>query len=214
MGTSHECRKKIRVFLADFSKTGDQILPYSSLGCFRDNGNRAIPTLERRDSLLDGAYTSRKDAVNKCYRAALGRGYKVFAVQNGGWCASSPRAEQTYDKYGRSTACRGDGEGGPWANRVYEIGGQCHTLWGMRNLTSLFLRCSSLEVFSSLVCSVVFFGLCICWRFCFFDSRLCVYYDCVPYTSKFRLVDSYSRRGAPLPLEPRGIRCLGGNFIW
>ena len=47
----------------------------------------------------------------------------MFAVQNGGWCAASATASQTYDKYGKSTACKDDGEGGPWANQVYELKG-------------------------------------------------------------------------------------------
>ena len=51
-------------------------------------------------------------------------GYRMFAVQNGGWCAASASAPQTYDKYGKSTACKGDGEGGPWANQVYELEGK------------------------------------------------------------------------------------------
>ena len=97
---------------------------YSSLGCYKDTGKRAIPTLEGQDPLLDGSYASRHNATQKCFQAALKRGYKVFAVQNGGWCASSPTARQTYKKYGISTACREDGEGGFWANQVYEIGGQ------------------------------------------------------------------------------------------
>jgi hypothetical protein len=49
-------------------------------------------------------------------------GFTVFAVQNGGWCASSATAGETYTKYGESTDCVGDGEGGGWANRVYRIG--------------------------------------------------------------------------------------------
>ena len=51
-------------------------------------------------------------------------GYSMFAVQNGGWCASSRLAEETFNKYGRSSACRSDGEGGPWANQVYELKGK------------------------------------------------------------------------------------------
>ena len=51
-------------------------------------------------------------------------GYSMFAVQNGGWCASSRLAEETFNKYGRSSACRSDGEGGPWANQVYELIGK------------------------------------------------------------------------------------------
>ena len=31
---------------------------------------------------------------------------------------------KTFDKYGKSTACKDDGEGGPWANQVYVINGK------------------------------------------------------------------------------------------
>ena len=44
-------------------------------------------------------------------------------MQNGGWCAASFRAAMTFDKYGNSTACKSDGEGGLWANQVYVIKG-------------------------------------------------------------------------------------------
>lgn len=47
------------------------------------------------------------------------KGYSMFAIQNGGWCAASSTAQQTFDKYGKSTNCMIDGEGGPWANNVY-----------------------------------------------------------------------------------------------
>ena len=30
---------------------------------------------------------------------------------------------QTFDKYGKSTVCKDDGEGGPWGNQVYVIKG-------------------------------------------------------------------------------------------
>ena len=43
----------------------------------------------------------------------------MFAVQDGGWCAASATAAKTYDKYGKSTACRSGGKGGQWANQVY-----------------------------------------------------------------------------------------------
>ena len=49
----------------------------------------------------------------------------MFAVQHGGWCAATATAPQTFDKYGKSTACRSDGEGGAWANQVYVIKGKC-----------------------------------------------------------------------------------------
>ena len=53
--------------------------------------------------------------------AAISFGYEVFALQNGGWCASTATAGKTYQKYGSSAACRDDGEGGFWANEVYRI---------------------------------------------------------------------------------------------
>ena len=97
---------------------------YNEVGCYKDTGNRAIPTLEGEDSILDGSYSSRTNPIAKCAVAAMRAGYRTFAVQNGGWCAASASAPQTYDKYGKSTACKGDGEGGPWANQVYELEGK------------------------------------------------------------------------------------------
>ena len=87
--------------------------------CYRDTGNRAIRTLEGTDPILDGRYWTRKDSIAKCAVAAMRKGYSMFAVQHGGWCAASDTAPQTFNKYGKSTACGGDGEGGGWANQVY-----------------------------------------------------------------------------------------------
>ena len=91
------------------------------LGCWKDTGNRAIQPIEGKHNLLKDTYYSRTDAYEKCLKAALSFGYKVFAIQNGGWCASATNAEETYNKYGGSNACHADGEGGPWANQVYKI---------------------------------------------------------------------------------------------
>lgn len=79
--------------------------------------------LEGKDSILDGSYSSRTNPIAKCAVAAMRAGYSMFAVQNGGQCASSATAQQTYDKYGKSTACKADGEGAAWANQVYRIKG-------------------------------------------------------------------------------------------
>ena len=89
------------------------------MGCYRDTANRAIPTLEGKAPILDGQYLHRANPIAKCAVAAMNRGYEMFAVQNGGWCAASAAAPQTYDKYGQSLACKRDGEGGSWANQVY-----------------------------------------------------------------------------------------------
>ena len=45
----------------------------------------------------------------------------MFALQNGGWCGSSPLAESTYKMYGESGDCVSDGKGGYGANQVYKI---------------------------------------------------------------------------------------------
>ncbi|XP_068694508.1 uncharacterized protein [Montipora foliosa] len=97
------------------------LAPYETIGCYKDTGDRAIHTLEGKDPILDGGYKARTNAIEKCYEAAKKRGYKVFAVQDGGWCASSATAENTYDKYGPYHTCASDGEGGAWGNQVYFI---------------------------------------------------------------------------------------------
>ena len=92
------------------------------IGCFRDTGRRAIPQMDGRDVLVRGFYRRRLYAIVKCAAAAKKRGYRAFAVQHQGWCATGPRAHVTYRKYGRSGKCR-NGKGGPWANDVYFLSG-------------------------------------------------------------------------------------------
>ena len=100
------------------------LLGFGSIGCYKDTGNRAILPLEGKDPILDGAYWTRENPIEKCAVAAIRAGYGMFAVQNGGWCAASATAPKTFDKYGKSIACGSDGEGGPWANDVYVIRGE------------------------------------------------------------------------------------------
>ena len=38
-------------------------------------------------------------------------------------CYGSATAEKTFDRYGKSDKCEGDGKGGTWANRVYAFQG-------------------------------------------------------------------------------------------
>ena len=47
----------------------------------------------------------------------------MFSVQYGGECYGSATAEKTFDRYGKSDKCEGDGKGGTWANRVYAFQG-------------------------------------------------------------------------------------------
>ena len=85
--------------------------------------DRAIPTLEGTDDILDGDNLTRSDPITKCYEVTKKLGFKVFGLQAGGWCASSSTAEETFNKYGMSSNCENDGEGGPFANQVYYIKG-------------------------------------------------------------------------------------------
>ncbi|KAI8481126.1 Retinoschisin [Branchiostoma belcheri] len=97
---------------------------FTSLGCWRDKySSRAIPILEWTHPRLTGIYRLRRNAIEKCYRVARSRGYTVFALQHGGQCLGGRNAHNTYKKYGSSTACAADGEGGDWANEVYQITG-------------------------------------------------------------------------------------------
>ena len=98
------------------------LIDFISVGCYKDTSKRAIPTIEGKDRILDGPYRSRKNAIAKCAIAARKMGFHMFAIQHGGWCAASARAEKTFDKYGKSKNC-GGGKGGPWANTVYLIQG-------------------------------------------------------------------------------------------
>ena len=93
------------------------------MGCFKDTSNHAIQIIEGMDSILDGSYSSRLNPIAKCAVAAMRAGYSMFAVQNGGLCAASATAPQTFDKYGKSAACKVDGEGGQLANQAYLIKG-------------------------------------------------------------------------------------------
>ena len=95
---------------------------YRALGCWKDTANRAVPTLEGKDARLKGSYSSRDYAIDLCYQTAKAKGYHIFAVQNGGWCAGM-RGSTRYQKYGKATNCK-YGKGGSWANDVYQIGGK------------------------------------------------------------------------------------------
>eukprot|EP00058_Branchiostoma_floridae_P006239 XP_002591727.1 hypothetical protein BRAFLDRAFT_80821 [Branchiostoma floridae] len=78
---------------------------YTSLGCWKDVPSaRAISILEKTDPRLDGRYTRRTNAIDKCYQVAVSRGFTTFAVQHGGQCFGSADGINTYKKYGRSTA--------------------------------------------------------------------------------------------------------------
>ena len=99
-------------------------MPYETVGCFGDTAIRAITVLDRLHPLLKDSYRPRQDAIRKCYQAALEKGFDMFAIQDGGWCAADKTAAQNFDKYGVSDLCKSDGKGGPHANQVYVIKGK------------------------------------------------------------------------------------------
>ena len=105
-----------------FLSVEDSEIVIENLGCWKDTGgDRAIRPIEGEHSLLNDNYQSRTDAYKKCLKATLSFGYRVFALQDGGWCASAADAADTYQKFGTSDKCRNDGEGGRSANQVYKI---------------------------------------------------------------------------------------------
>ena len=59
-------------------------------------------------------------AVEKCALATEKAGYLFFGVQYAGECWSGPQAHMTYKKYRTSNRCV-NGQGGNWAQDVYEI---------------------------------------------------------------------------------------------
>ena len=96
---------------------------YESLGCYKDKRREALPSMEGTDALLKDNYSQRNHAIQKCAVAALTRGYKMFAIQDGGMCVGSPNAHKVYGKYGKSQDCKIDGKGGVGTNEVYNLTG-------------------------------------------------------------------------------------------
>jgi len=97
-------------------------IDYTGIGCYEDTTDRAIPTLEDTDPVLDGgvfSYQSRQNAIVKCAVAARKRDFPAFALQDGGLCAASANALKTFNKHGKSSDCKNDGRGGPFANNIY-----------------------------------------------------------------------------------------------
>ena len=92
---------------------------FTHIGCYKDNGNRAMPVMEGSDPILDGPPQQRENAISKCAFLAKKLGFTVFSVQNGGECFSGPNAMKDYDKYGPSSVPCTNGKGAGYANDVY-----------------------------------------------------------------------------------------------
>ena len=88
------------------------------LGCWKDDNPPALTSLEQY--FKNDPYITRENAIINCYAEAKQRGYKLFALKNGGECFAS----NTYDAYmqhGRSPICLVDGKGGLGYFAAYEI---------------------------------------------------------------------------------------------
>ena len=94
---------------------------YFSIGCWRDQPERALSSLEGIFPVLDGNYKIRKFAIKKCSTVARIQGFPAFAIENGGNCLAGKNVLQTYDMYGPGGACKPDGKGGPWSMEVYKF---------------------------------------------------------------------------------------------
>ncbi|XP_039259925.1 uncharacterized protein LOC120336329 [Styela clava] len=98
---------------------------YVYLGCYNEEkpwkGNRIVAPVEDKFPTVSGSYKSRTNAIEKCAKVASCLGYKVFVIQDGGWCATSENAHKVYGKYGSSNACAQDGEGAGGTNAVYML---------------------------------------------------------------------------------------------
>lgn len=95
---------------------------YFSIGCWRDQPERALPSLEGIFPMLDGNdYMLRKFAIKKCSTIARVQGFPAFALENSGQCLGGKDILQTYSMYGASSACKPDGRGGPWSMEVYKF---------------------------------------------------------------------------------------------
>ena len=99
-------------------------LGYKSLGCWRDDPERIVPSLENTSPLLQNGYRVRDDSVKKCAKVAKEQGFTGFAVENGGQCFGGLALLNRYTMYGRSRDCAKDGRGGDYAMEVYRFSGE------------------------------------------------------------------------------------------
>lgn len=91
---------------------------YNRIGCYADTDVRAIP--DASESGYDNKdYQAKSDAINMCANFAKSKGFKGFAIQDGGQCMTSSDAHLTYSKYGPSATCA-NGKGAGWANEYYQ----------------------------------------------------------------------------------------------
>ena len=112
---------------------------YFSIGCWRDQPERALPSLEGIFPMLDGNdYKARKLPIKKCATIARVQGFPAFALENGGQCLGGKDILQTYNMYGASSACEADGRGGPWSMEVYKFTSKLFIMCGQNSANPVF----------------------------------------------------------------------------
>ena len=111
------------IYLPNFSDAADfaSAVLVQDMGCWKDTADRAIQPVEKQFPALQDNYWTRAEPLGKCLAATMCLSNNVFSLQNGGWCATTGDAQDTYQKFGASAACKPDGAGGPWGNQVYKI---------------------------------------------------------------------------------------------
>jgi len=87
--------------------------PYTHIGCFRDNDNRALPI-----------YYGTGYNAWQCAQKAKSVGSPFFGLQypQGGTSCFVGNSNTPYDQYGKASNCSNN-KGGVWANSVYKIKG-------------------------------------------------------------------------------------------
>lgn len=122
------CVTLLTCFLVAAAETGNQ-LGYDNLGCWHvpENDTAAVASLEGHHYGLEGFYWDRVNSVLKCATVANDKGFKYFAVRNGGECLADDKLRARYKDHGVSQECF-EGEGGHEAINVYKITGTIPSL--------------------------------------------------------------------------------------
>jgi hypothetical protein len=89
--------------------------PYSSLGCYKDTGNRALRIMAPTDV----------HTIDSCYNYAKLNNNSIFGMQNGKECWLDSDPNRDYKMHGVATCNTKSGfptgSGDAWLNEIYQI---------------------------------------------------------------------------------------------